>query len=321
MLRTNWNAEDGTVAPNQGAWDNGVLMDPGRDSYKAEMVAQTQRRVDNIPHFQGVVVDRSDYARYYNLEHDDGVTLTTAPNTTQAWSLKRSYLEVIGGIRGVLGTDKVMLMNSLGYSSISFMKDIDGTFSEGKAFNAVGLLGAGGMVNIMWTSNAGECCGTEAAADVYFQRRLYMGVYPMAPIPAADHCISYDPVTAGYYANYGGLFAALQTKRFNFAPHAAKVVGGSGVVNAFVLANKTLVYPVGLATTSSVTLELRSVPTAVAGWEATFPGAAAGRWSKLPNATQTTVGVAKVKVWHVNVAFPDTKAHHAAIVRSVPAVV
>ena len=39
-------------------------MDPGRAGYGAEMVAQTQRRVANIPHFQGVVVDRSDYARY-----------------------------------------------------------------------------------------------------------------------------------------------------------------------------------------------------------------------------------------------------------------
>ena len=126
VLRSNWNAQDQTVRPNQGAWDNGVLMDPGREQYHAEMVAQTRRRVANIPNFQGVVVDRSDYARFYNLEHDDGVTLTTAPGVTQSWSMKRSYLEVIAGIRGALGTSKVMLMNSLGYSSISFMKDIDG---------------------------------------------------------------------------------------------------------------------------------------------------------------------------------------------------
>ena len=101
-------------------------MDPGRAEYKAEMVAQTRRRMEKIPSFQGVVVDRSDYARFYNLEHDDGVTLTSAPGTQHSWSMKRSYLEVINGVRGVLGTSKVMLMNSLGYSSISFMRDIDG---------------------------------------------------------------------------------------------------------------------------------------------------------------------------------------------------
>jgi hypothetical protein len=67
VLRSNWNAEDGTVAPNQGAWDGGVLMDPGRPSYYAEMVTQTARRVKNIPNFQGMVVDRSDYARCLSL--------------------------------------------------------------------------------------------------------------------------------------------------------------------------------------------------------------------------------------------------------------
>ena len=132
------------MRPNSGAWDNGVLMDPGRPSYSREMVAQTQRRLAKIPHFQGMVVDRSDYSRYYNLEHDDGVTLTPS-GQPQSWSMKRSYLEVIAKLRAAVGTTKVMLMNSLGYSSLSMMPSYDGTFSEGRAINAVGLLGAGGM--------------------------------------------------------------------------------------------------------------------------------------------------------------------------------
>jgi hypothetical protein len=88
---------------------------------------------------QGIVVDRSDYARYYNLEHDDGITLatfasdrhnastsTTSGTVSLSWSLKRSYIEVIGRIREAISESRVMLMNSLGYSSISFMKDYDG---------------------------------------------------------------------------------------------------------------------------------------------------------------------------------------------------
>jgi hypothetical protein len=173
-------------------------------------------------------------------------------------------------------------------------------------------MGAGGMVNIMWTTNSGECCGTEANADVYLQRRLFMGVYPMAPIPAADHSISYDPITAGYYANYGALFAALQGKRFNFAPHAAKVVEGAGVVNAFVLQNKTLVYPIALATTTAVVLELQAVDASVTGWQATFPGETAGQWTKLTNTTLVKPGK-----WYVQVEFADSKANHAAVVRGI----
>ena len=168
------------------------------------------------------------------------------------------------------------------------------------------------MVNIMWTGSAGECCRTEADADVYFQRRLFMGVYPMAPIPASDHSISYDPLTASYYAHYGALFASLQGKRFNFAPQAVRVRSGAAVANAFVLRNGTLVYPVGLATTASVTLELRSVPESVAGWEATYPGPTAGQWSALSNATRSGDGG-----WRVVVAFADARVNHAAVVRSV----
>ena len=129
ILGTNWNWQDKTVRPNSGAWDNGVLMDPGRPSYSREMVAQTQRRLAKIPHFQGMVVDRSDYSRYYNLEHDDGVTLTPS-GQPQSWSMKRSYLEVIAKLRAAVGTTKVMLMNSLGYSSLSMMPSYDGTFSR-----------------------------------------------------------------------------------------------------------------------------------------------------------------------------------------------
>ena len=176
----------------------------------------------------------------------------------------------------------------------------------------MGILGAGGMVNIMWTTNAGECCRTEADADVYFQRRLFMGVYPMAPIPASDHSISYDPVTASYYAQYGGLFAALQGKRFNLAPHAASVTEGNAVVNAFILQNDTLIYPVGLATSQSVSLDFRSVPASVTSWEATYPGPTAGQWSPLRNVTREAGGV-----WRVSIAFTDSKANHAAIVRGV----
>ena len=53
--------------------------------------------------------------------------------------------------------------------------------------NAVGLLGAGGMVNIMWTSNNIECCPDEPHSDIFFQERLYLGVYPMVGPPGTPN--------------------------------------------------------------------------------------------------------------------------------------
>ena len=49
------------------------------------------------------------------------------------------------------------------------------------------------MVNIMWTSNNLECCSDEPRSDIFFQRRLYLGVYPMAPLPGRSlHWVEYD---------------------------------------------------------------------------------------------------------------------------------
>ena len=315
ILQSNWNDQSRTTSPNHGAWDNGVLMDPGRDSYKNEMIEQTRRRIARIPHFQGLVVDRSDYARYYNLLHDDGVTMTPSTGANKSWSMKRSYLEVIRGIRATMGREGVMLMNTLGYSSLSMMADYDGTFSEGRAINAVGLLGAGGMVNIMWTSSNLECCRHEAAADIYFQQRLYMGVYPMAPLPAADHCIDYNSTIIPWFVNYGPLFESIQGKRYNLEPHAVAVVDGSDAkANAFVGANgSTFLYPLVLATGGAVTVELNGLRDA-STFDALFPGGEAGGWSGAMVAAQRVAGA--VGRWRVVVRFGGSKAHHAAILRA-----
>ena len=46
MVRANWNYQDQRYSgDNPGAWDGGVLMDPGVDSYTNDMAAQAARRV------------------------------------------------------------------------------------------------------------------------------------------------------------------------------------------------------------------------------------------------------------------------------------
>ena len=62
---------------------------------------------------------------------------------------------------------------------------------------------------------------------------------------------------------------------------------------------------------SSATLELRGVSANVTGFEASFPGAAAGTWAKVKSAAKQGSG------WRVQVAFAGSRASHAALVRSV----
>jgi len=48
-----------------------------------------------LPHFQGVVVDRSDWNQLVNLDGDDGVTLIgNGTGGRVGWSMQHSYLQV-----------------------------------------------------------------------------------------------------------------------------------------------------------------------------------------------------------------------------------
>merc|ERR1712232_11437 len=170
------------------------------------------------------------------------------------------------------------------------------------------------MVNIMWTSSNMECCPDEDAADVYFQRRLYMGVYPMAPIPGENHCITWNTTVVPWFVNYGPLFSAMQGKRFNLQPHPVEVIAplNSGLaVNAFLQGDVHL-YPVMLVPMPNVTLKLRGLPQDVVGFEATYPGDEMGTWAPIRNVSNLGAGC-----WEIPLRFADARRLHAAMVRSV----
>ena len=309
MLRANWNYQDkASNLDNPGAWDGGVVMDPGVDSYTNEMVAQAARSTI-LPHFQGIVVDRSDYARYYNLEHNDGVSYYTGNGGAEgpASSLKKSYIKAISAIRQVFGDQRIILMNSLGYSCISLMVGIDGTFSEGRQVSAVGILGSAGMVSILWTEHA----GTEEQMDSYFQRHLYLGVHPMAPLPAADHCISDNcGGCQAWYQNYGTLFASMQGKRWFLAPHAVNVMHPPGAkANAFQLRDGRLLYPLVFVNGTSAAIHIEGVSQNVSGFEALFVGSS--DWVEAAHV------IAGPGAFNVSLTFSGKRSSDAAMIRSV----
>jgi hypothetical protein len=198
-------------------------------------------------------------------------------------------------------------MNSLGFSCISLMGGIDGTFSEGKQVSAVGILGSAGMISILWTDRA----GTEEQMDSYFQRHLYLGVHPMAPLPAADHCIS---DTCGgcqaWYQNYGPLFGSMVGKRWFLAPHAVNVVHPSGAkANAFQLRDGRLLYPLVFVNGTSAVIHVESVGTEVSGFEALYVGSS--EWVEAPH-----VG-AGPGAFDVSLTFSGKRSSDAAMIRSV----
>ena len=109
--------------PSQGAthgkpyntWQRGVVLDPSVPSYHSFLLEQLQRKLDRLPHFQGIVIDRSDWMGVYDLNADDGVSwVQGAP----ARSMKAAFMNITAALRQRLVTsgraDAVMLLNTLG---------------------------------------------------------------------------------------------------------------------------------------------------------------------------------------------------------------
>ena len=63
--------------------------------YDVSLLSQMRRKGAVLPHFQGVVVDRSDWNQMVNLDGDDGVTLLgNSSGGRTGWSMQHSYLQV-----------------------------------------------------------------------------------------------------------------------------------------------------------------------------------------------------------------------------------
>lgn len=233
-------------------------MDPAEgSSYRAFMLEQLERHILYEDGFAGIIIDRSDWADFYNLDGDDGVSFVEGAaalpgETGVASALRVSYLQTIAELRAAMVSAAararastgatpygagLMLMNTLGNARMDSLRHYDGTFSEGNGVSGVGLLGLMSPA-ILWTYDTAECCSSAARADLFFQAQLYLGVQPMLPFPGNDHSLPWDPASIPYYLHYGPLLAALSTRVWALNSHIAAAVNASGIaaakVNAFI---------------------------------------------------------------------------------------
>jgi len=171
--------------------------------------------------------------------------------------MKISFLQTSEKLRDLINQKNpktFMLLNTLGVSRADYLQSYDGTYSEGQAVNAVGLLGLV-STSILWTYTADECCSSQKRADNYFQIHLYMGVYPMAPFPENDHSIDPGTPQLGYYVQYGPLFAAITGHEWVFIEHAVSSMDAK--VNAFYIPfSAEYVFPVVLIQGSEPTISV-----------------------------------------------------------------
>eukprot|EP00039_Didymoeca_costata_P013069 m.193335 g.193335 ORF g.193335 m.193335 type:complete len:718 (+) comp15666_c0_seq8:155-2308(+) len=247
--------ENPVIGKAQGSWQGSVVVDPRAGlGYDNSLVSQVKRKISVLPHFQGLVVDRSDWNQLVNLDGDDGYTFVV---NRSGHSMQRSYKYILGKVRSVLnadkGKEKVMLCNTVGYAWLPNMDVFDGSYSEGGSINAVGILGVM-STSILWVYGK-DCC-----SDDWFQQHIRMGVFPMAPFPMNDHAIQPTSENIPAYIKYGKIFTALRKCNWILTPHPITVTSANtALTNAF-SKDGIHIFPVVMGNTSSVNVLVSALP-------------------------------------------------------------
>lgn len=206
-----------------GSWGGAIIMDCGVKSYQDFLVDQAKRHIEKIPDASGICIDRLDWLRYYSRNGDDGISWRGLPvrAITESW---KSTMDRIGPLMHRNG--KAIFVNAI-LGRLDLMKEIDGVYHEfgqhGPCLNSTAFLCVRKPA-ISWTPHESTVLGEP---DTYFQRHLYLGVYPTAPFPGNDHTILPSEAVDKWYLDYGPLLDWMRGKRWVLEPHAIRVEGGA----------------------------------------------------------------------------------------------
>ena len=212
-------------------WENGIAMDCGDSIYSEFLVNQARRHVREIPNSFGICIDRFDWFRMFNERADDGITWFGGK---PARSLVTSWKNLSPRLSSIMhGADKVIFANNH-YKRIDLLGDVDGLFDEftycGNSLNLTAFMCLNKPA-LGWTDNA-ETVRREGG-DSFFQKYLYMGVFPMCPFPNNDHSITQSSDVDQFYLDYGPLMKLMQGREWVLKPHVVSAKDGLARVNIF----------------------------------------------------------------------------------------
>lgn len=211
-------------------WEDGIVLDCGDPGYQAFLLEQVRRHLQYLPESAGFAVDRGDWVRLYNPGRDDG---TSWFDNRPAASLRVSwcqFMDKFGPLAHAAG--KAIFVNNHD-KRIDLLRQADGIFDEstyGSGPLNLTALDAIRKPALGWTVDELDL---QPDPDAFFQKYLYLGVYPMAPFPKNDHSIRPTPWAERQYLDYGPLFDALRGKRWVLDPHAVETMAQAAKVNLF----------------------------------------------------------------------------------------
>lgn len=237
-------------------WGDAVVMDCGEPAYKEFLLDQAQKHIQLIPASDGICIDRLDWLRMYNEDRDDRISWYF---DRAARSLISSWKDLMTDLGPLMHKNNKVIFVNNHTKRVDLLKNVDGIFDEftysGAPLNLTGLL----CINktaLGWTSDSSSI--KLEGPDNFFQKYLYMGVYPMAPFPGNDHSIHPGIWTDEQYLNYGPLLSAMEGKKWVLEPHCIEVKDDIAKANLFKTQNGYVI-PVVFGREEKVTVIVRNI--------------------------------------------------------------
>jgi hypothetical protein len=204
------------LPPVYWSWEACVAVDPGDPAFADFLMEQAARHIAKIPEASGICIDRLDWLRLFNHGADDGIAWLGGRPVRSLHTSHRQIMERLGGLLHDAG--KVIFVNNH-VKRIEQMRHADGIIDEftygGCALNTSALLCLRKPA-LGWTASEEQIHA--GPPDHYYQRHLYMGVYPMAPFPGNDHSLEPSPFADRIACDYGPLFNLLRGKKWVLLP-------------------------------------------------------------------------------------------------------
>ncbi len=237
-------------------WEKGIATDCGDSVYSEFLLEQARRHVQEIPNSFGICIDRLDWLRMFNERADDGITWFEGKPVR---SIVTSWKNLSPKLSSIMhGANKVIFANNH-TKRIDILEHVDGLFDEftyaGSSLNLTAFLCISKPA-LGWTDTA-ESVRREGG-DCFFQKYLYMGVFPMCPFPNNDHSITQSPDIDQFYLDYGPLMKLMQEREWVLKPHVVSSKDHLARVNIFKIKDGYSI-PVVYGEKENVEVELNNV--------------------------------------------------------------
>jgi hypothetical protein len=260
------------LLPGDATCYHASAVDPGDPAFQDFILEQADRHIRMVPDSSGICIDRLDWLDRNNGKADDGVTWIGGRPARSLCTSWNSLLARLGP--RMHAADKVIFVNPI-HSRLDLLRQVDGIYTEfgnlGTSLNACALMGVRKPV-LAWTCNATL---REPDPDSCMQRHLHLGVYPTAPYPWNNHCITPEPSADRLYLDYGPLLDAMRGKKWVLAPHCVECGDPAVKVNLFQVPGGYVV-PVTFGKGPTAHVVLRNIPAIDRGrCEVLQPGEAA----------------------------------------------